>query len=244
MCRGEPNPIGNLSNINQVGYINSNLVNETKSDQFPDLSITKQLYTLNDTVHLHLMLNATRYNELTEWFIKGKNMFNPLLILHPTLLHPFSRGNLSLASTNIDDPPLIYPNFLDSNTTDLVVLMAGVNHVLNMLNTNSTGFGDFELLDITSPNCLPYDFKTEAYWNCTMKALARPTGQPVGTCRMGTDPMNNDVVNERLKVFGMNNLRVVDGSVIPTITAGDGTTTNVMMAEKAAYYILYDTYFG
>ena len=59
---------------------------------------------------------------------------------------------------------------------------------------------------------------------------------PVGTCKMGSDHMA--VVDDRLKVHGIDRLRVIDASVMPTITSGNTNTPTVMIAEKGAEFIL------
>jgi choline dehydrogenase-like flavoprotein len=64
---------------------------------------------------------------------------------------------------------------------------------------------------------------------------------PVGTAKMGVagDPLA--VVDERLRVHGMDNLRVIDASVMPTITSGNTNTPTIMIAEKGASMLLRDT---
>jgi choline dehydrogenase len=69
-----------------------------------------------------------------------------------------------------------------------------------------------------------------------VKQNAETTYHPVGTCKMGSDPMA--VVDDQLRVHGMQGLRVADASIMPTLTSGNTNAPSIMIGEKAADMVL------
>ena len=71
-----------------------------------------------------------------------------------------------------------------------------------------------------------------------VKAAAETTYHPVGTCKMGQDPMA--VVDERLRVHGISGLRIADASIMPTLTSGNTNAPSIMIGEKVSDLVLED----
>lgn len=149
------------------------------------------------------------------------------VLILPGSLRPKSRGFLSLRSANIQDPPIIQPNFLE-HTEDLLELIAGGKKALQILQTNA--FAPF-IQQIEYPKQFSNDEALAEY----IRNSVETNYHPVGTCKMGIDELA--VVNPELQVHGIENLRVADASIMPTIVSGNTNATVYMIAEKAAHLI-------
>ena len=144
---------------------------------------------------------------------------------HVCLLRPKSRGTVALASADPFAAPLIDPNFL-AEPDDLERLVRGFKLMRGILQQPAlAGHGGRELAASAGART---DVQIEAF----IRGHADTIYHPVGTCRMGCGPM--DVVDAELRVHGVQGLRVVDASIMPTIVGGNTNAPVIAMAEKAA----------
>jgi choline dehydrogenase-like flavoprotein len=144
---------------------------------------------------------------------------------HVCALRPHSRGEVFLQSADPLAAPGIDPRFL-SDKRDLDTTIKGARMTRAILEAPAMAkYRHKELFGLA-------DNMTDAEWEKHIRARADTIYHPVGTCKMGTDDMA--VVDPQLKVHGIEGLRVVDASVMPTLIGGNTNAPTIMIAEKAA----------
>jgi choline dehydrogenase len=152
----------------------------------------------------------------------------PALTVLTTLIYPRSRGTLRLASTDPTDTPLIDPQYL-ADSADLDLLVEGSEMVREIM--AGAAFGGSVKGEIHPGAELKGSELRQAILN-----RATSVYHGVGTCRMGVDELA--VVDPELKVRGIEALRVVDASIMPSITGGNTNAPAIMIGERASDLIL------
>lgn len=150
---------------------------------------------------------------------------------HATALRPTSRGTVRLASRDIHQAPLIDPAFL-SDPGDLETLIRGFKWVRKIF--AQPAFADYGGHD-SSRELYFSKVHSDEEIGQAIRERADTIYHPVGTCRMGSD--DRAVVDTQLRVRGIERLRVVDASVMPTLISGNTNAPVIMIAEKAAALI-------
>ncbi|MDF0606812.1 FAD-dependent oxidoreductase [Neisseriaceae bacterium TC5R-5] len=150
---------------------------------------------------------------------------------HVCLLRPLSRGRITLASNNPQQAPRIDPNFLGEQD-DVDRLVRGFKLLRYVLSQAPLSrYGGCELFESRLA-------QTDAQIELFVRQHTDTIYHPVGSCRMGLGEL--DVVDARLRVHGIQGLRVVDASIMPQIVSANTNAPTVMIAEKAADMIRSD----
>lgn len=156
----------------------------------------------------------------------------PAITVSACNLRPTSRGTVRITSTELGAHPEIAPNYL-STEDDRLIAAEAIRLTRRLMSQNRL------------KQYRPEEYLPGPAVGDSPEELARAAGDigttifhPVSTCKMGleTDPMA--VVDKDLKFFGLDGLRIVDASVMPTITSGNTNTPTIMIAQKAAEAIL------
>ncbi|EEX08976.1 alcohol dehydrogenase (acceptor) [Ruegeria lacuscaerulensis ITI-1157] len=150
---------------------------------------------------------------------------------HICKLRPESRGTVSLHSADPFAAPAIDPAYL-SDPRDLDTMIKGARMTREIL--EAPALAKYRHKEMFGTDTA----RTDADWEGHIRARADTIYHPVGTCKMGTDDMA--VVDPQLRVRGLQGLRVVDASVMPTLVSGNTNAPTIMIAEKAAEMILAD----
>ena len=154
----------------------------------------------------------------------------PAITVSVCNLNPTSRGKVQISSANFQDPPKIMPNYL-STAEDRQVAADSLRQARRIM------------AQPAMQSYAPEEFKPGVQHQSD-EDLARLAGDiantifhPVGTVKMGRMDDPSAVLDPHLRVKGVQGLRVVDASVMPTITSGNTNAPTLMIAEKAAAWI-------
>ncbi|GFU37616.1 glucose dehydrogenase [Nephila pilipes] len=230
-------PLTSFSGIEGMAYINTKY-NDPKLD-WPDVEIhmasgspaSDYGQILKDAVGMTNLVYRKVYAPYT-----GKNTFT----FFPCNLRPKSKGTIRLKSADPRDHPLIDPNLFEDedDLNRLVEVMKACVHLVQ--NTKAFKKIGAKMFQTKYPACLQYPIYSDPYLRCVGRKYSFNLYHPVGTCKMGSLSDPTTVVDPRLRVKGIKNLRVVDGSIMPRLVSGNTNAPIIMIAEKASDMIKQD----
>ncbi|RWS23017.1 glucose dehydrogenase-like [FAD: quinone] isoform X2, partial [Leptotrombidium deliense] len=169
-----------------------------------------------------------------------KNSLNPdiqlIVTLYPSLytinvvlVTPESKGYIELKSNNPYVHPLIKPMYL-SKEIDLNRFADGLRKASKIFKTDT-------FLHCDTEKCGQLNATSIDYWKTVAKTKGQHFLHPVGTCKMGSQSSNDSVVDNKLKIIGLQNVRIADSSVFPDQISSNPVATILMIAERVVHFI-------
>lgn len=185
--------------------------------------------TIDGGAHMRRMFNLND----TVW----TNYFQPLVSkvtvsLMPVVLHPKSRGSVSIVQDKQNVwKPSINPRYL-SHPDDVRLLVEGLRIIEQLLKMPSFRKFNAEINPKALPGCEHHRFASNKYWECYVRHLTLTAYHPVGTCRMGNDPIDSVVQPDTFQVHGIDRLFICDASIMPSMPSGNPQATVGMLAHR------------
>ncbi|KAG5308960.1 DHGL dehydrogenase, partial [Pseudoatta argentina] len=228
-------PLVNVGGFDLTGFVNVHDPNAKYPNvQFMNCHIPQWHIPMATNIYNAFNMDAELIQKVTE-ILTEVDMF----IFLSVLLKPKSIGEIRLRSRNPADPVRIYANYF-SEQEDLDTILKSVDFVKKMIDTETLKRHEFQLRHLDIPNCRHTKFDSDEYWKCNVRYMSSTVFHPVGTTKMSPQGDPTAVVDPRLKVHGVQRLRVIDASIMPTITGGNTNAPTIMIAEKGADFIKED----
>lgn len=232
----EDGPMTSSIGLEAVGFIPTKYANA--SDDWPDIEF---MITSSSTA-ADGGTQVKKAHGLTDEFYKSvfesinyKDTFG----VFPMMLRPKSRGYIKLRSKNPFEYPLLYHNYL-THPDDVGVLREGVKAAIAFGETTALKRFGSRLHMAVLPNCKHLPLFTDEYWDCAIRQYTLSIYHYSCTAKMGSPEDPYAVVDSKLRVYGVAGLRVVDASIMPTITNGNINAPVIMIGERGADFVKED----
>lgn len=226
--------LGAVSALDTMAFIDT----LNKTEDYPDLQVHHFQYPQKDG-NLQLLYKSMNFQPDLIQRIQEANDQYPLISFLPTLLRPKSRGRIMLNSKNPMDSPKIISGYL-TNNDDIKTLTRGLKVIYEITATESfkkcCKFFELQPLE----ECRNLKPSSDEYYECIIRNFVGTVYHPVGTCKMGPKKDEDAVVDARLKVHGVEGVRVADASIMPNLVSGNTNVPSIMIGEKAADLIKED----
>ncbi|XP_055912543.1 glucose dehydrogenase [FAD, quinone] [Eupeodes corollae] len=232
----ERGPMTTLGGVEGLAFVHT--IYSNRSIDWPDIQFHMAPASINSDngarVRKVLGLKDSLYDEVYRP-IANKDTWT----IMPLLLRPRSRGWVRLRTSNPDHYPLINANYF-SDQFDVKTLVEGAKIAIRV--SEAKVFKQFgsRLHQTPLPNCKHFEFLSDEYLECQIRTISMTIYHPCGTAKMGPAWDQDAVVDPRLRVYGVRGLRVIDASIMPTISSGNTNAPTIMIAEKGADLIKED----
>lgn len=232
----ERGPMTSLGGVEGLGFVTTPLGN--KSLGWPDIQFHMAPASVNSDggarVKKVLGLKESLYEAVYKP-IANKDSWTII----PLLLRPRSRGWVKLKSSNPFHFPIMNPNYF-ADDFDIKTLVEGAKIALKLADAKVFKQFGSRVWTKPFPNCKHFKFLSDPYLECHIRTISMTIYHPVGTAKMGPSWDPEAVVDPHLRVYGVRGLRVIDASIMPTISSGNTNAPIIMIGERGSDFVKED----
>ena len=228
--RHKSGPWASLGGCEAIAFVKSKYANQ--SNDWPDIQFHFVSGTPASDGGTQLRKSTGVRQDIWDQYYKDLQWTDTWQVI-PVLLRPKSTGTIRLSSADPYAKPLIDPKYFN-HADDIKVLIEGIKITLALSQTKPFQDLGSRFYDKIFPGCESYLLWTDTYWECFIRHYSSTIYHPVGTCKMGPADDPAAVVDPQLRVYGIHQLRVIDGSIMPHLVSGNTNAPIIMIAEKAA----------
>lgn len=233
-------PLTTLSAVEAIAFVKTNDTKEENED-YPDM----ELLFIGGGFQTDFGVLFRRVFRISD--LVYERIWRPIEKRHswsvfPILIHPKSYGKIRLRSKNPLDPPKLFGGYF-SDPSDIKTFVAGIRLVQKLAKTRAFLDVGTEEVSAPIPPCQYFLYDSDEYWECAIRSVSATLHHQVSTCKMGPEDDPEAVVDSNLKVYGIENLRVADLSVVPLPLSAHTNVPAVMIGEKAADIIAREWFF-
>lgn len=219
-------------------YLKTN-VSDDPDEMYPDIEVILLAGSISADLGILFRKVLSISQDAYEKFFTPYT-FKRVFQIFPLLLHPKSHGYMKLNKSDPLANPLFYANYL-SDQRDIRTLTASVRIIQKIVRTPAMQKYNAKFTSVPLPGCEHEEFDSDAYWECGFRNIISSFWHMTTTCKMGPANDPEAIVDNFLKVYGINNLRVVDASVIPFALSCHTMLPSYVIGERAAD-IIKDSY--
>lgn len=229
-------PLGSVGANVVTGFIKADA---NSSNLYPDLGMYHLTWKRGETSNLDLVFKFLPLKEEFRQVLRTTLETNDIMLISFALLNPVSRGSVQVRTPSFLDDPVIDANYFEASRDSDIMLYA-LQFIQKFVSTPSFLEKHAEIIQMPLPECGEEQFGSREYWKCYIKYITNTGFHPVGTAKMGRINDATSVVSPRLLVKGVDNLRVADASIMPSIPSVNTNGPTIMVGEKAADLIKED----
>ncbi|CAH1986642.1 unnamed protein product [Acanthoscelides obtectus] len=218
--------------VESVAYFNTNLTGIETTRPDIELLFLPSSLAVDFGIFFKQLLNIG--DQAFETHFKplfGKPAFTSLILL----LHPISKGYIKLNSSNpFEEAKYTLNYFTDPDNLDIKRIILAIRVMQKIASQPALQEFGAKIAEIPFLGCENTAFDSDEYWECAIRSIPSSMWHQQSACKMGPETDKEAVVDSRLRVHGIKNLRVVDTSIFPTTVAAHTVGPAYMVGEKAA----------